>query len=173
MGQQDLLMPWLSVLDNVLLGYLLRGEVKDFHRQKAAELLANMGLKSVLKEKPYRLSGGMRQRVALARTLMEEAPLILMDEPFSALDSVNRYHLQTLTAEWVQSSPEKTVIMVTHDPKEALRLGHQIIVLGGFPARVHHAMTLDSPIPRDIHGETVMTLEPKLLQCLLNASEES
>jgi putative hydroxymethylpyrimidine transport system ATP-binding protein len=172
MAQQDLLMPWLNVLENVLLGYHLRGVCSEEHRQKALLLLERMGLSAFFKEKPYRLSGGMRQRVALARTLMEEAPLILMDEPFSALDSVNRHHLQNLTAENVESM-QKTVVMVTHDPKEALRLGHQIIVLGGFPARVYNAMSLDSKVPRDIDSEEVTALEPKLLKCLLSASEAS
>jgi putative hydroxymethylpyrimidine transport system ATP-binding protein len=83
---------------------------------------------------------------------------------------VNRHHLQNLMAEQVQSM-KKTVVMVTHDPKEALRLGHQIIVLGGFPARVHEAMSLDSIVPRDIDSEELIAWEPRLLKCLLSASE--
>ncbi len=170
MAQQDLLLPWLNVLDNVLLGALLRGENKTVLRKKALDLLEKMGLKAWATAKPFTLSGGMRQRVALARTLMEDAPLILMDEPFSALDSVNRYHLQNIAAEFLQSDTKKTVVMVTHDPKEALRLGHKIVILGGFPARIHQTLFLDSPLPREISSPEILAREAQLLESLLKAS---
>jgi len=88
MAQKDLLLPWLSVLDNVCLGSRLRGEMSDQKRQKAISLLEDAGLGEYSDSLPSELSGGMRQRVALLRTLMEERPVILMDEPFSALDAV-------------------------------------------------------------------------------------
>lgn len=136
MSQSDLLMPWLSVLDNVLLSHDLcrpflcyplgkrkeRGNAQL--RNQALELLDVVGLSAVAHYLPQQLSGGMRQRTALARTLMQNKPIVLMDEPFSALDAVTRYKLQDLAAETLAG---KTVLLVTHDPQEALRLGEKIV----------------------------------------------
>ncbi len=125
MAQQDLLLPWLSVRDNVLLGHRLRGasraELRRL-REPAAALLARVGLERDADRLPGTLSGGMRQRAALARTLMEDRPIVLMDEPFSALDVVTRHRLQDLAAELLVG---RTVLLVTHNPLEALRLGHR------------------------------------------------
>lgn len=124
MAQADLLLPWLSVLENIVLGARLRGQPPDM--DKAGHLLARVGLASHAHKKPAALSGGMRQRTALARTLMEDRPVALLDEPFSALDASTRADMQELAAEVLAG---KTVLLVTHDPAEAVRLGHQIIVL--------------------------------------------
>ena len=124
MAQSDLLLPWLSVLENTVLGARLRGEQPDM--QKAEGLLDRVGLVGHRLKKPGALSGGMRQRTALARTLMEDRPIALLDEPFSALDASTRADMQELAAEVLA---EKTVLLVTHDPAEAVRLGDQIIVL--------------------------------------------
>ena len=127
MAQQDLLLPWLSATSNVALGARLRGEKPDL--AKVAELLARTGISDRAMAKPGEMSGGERQRVALARTLMEERPIVLMDEPFSALDAITRTQLQDLAFELLCDC---TVVMVTHDPFEALRLGTAIhIVRGG------------------------------------------
>jgi len=123
MAQTDLLMPWLSVLDNTLLGQRLRGEKPD--AAKAENLLERLGLKGHTSRYPSELSGGQRQRVALARTLMEEREIILLDEPFSALDARTRADMQELSAQWLKG---KTVLHVTHDPAEAARLGEQIFL---------------------------------------------
>ncbi|MGO1117366.1 ABC transporter ATP-binding protein [Rhodovibrionaceae bacterium A322] len=142
MAQKDLLLPWLSVLDNCLLGPRLRATAKGDMtalKDKAALLLNRLGLGEVLQALPKQLSGGMRQRVALARTLMEDRPLVLMDEPFSALDAITRMDLQDLAAETLA---DKTVLLVTHDPLEALRLGHRILILQGRPA---HLLEIDAP----------------------------
>jgi putative hydroxymethylpyrimidine transport system ATP-binding protein len=96
-------------------------------------LLARVGLADAADARPAQLSGGMRQRVALARTLMEDRPVVLMDEPFAGLDAITRYELQARAAELLAG---RTVLLVTHDPLEALRLGHRIRVLAGRPARL-------------------------------------
>lgn len=124
MAQSDLLLPWLSVLENTVLGARLRGENANIN--KAERLLLRVGLGDHQHKKPSALSGGMRQRAALARTLMEDRPVALLDEPFSALDASTRADMQELAAEMLA---DKTVLLVTHDPAEAVRLGHQIIVL--------------------------------------------
>lgn len=124
MAQSGLLLPWLSVLENTVLGARLRGAAPDICR--AESLLSRVGLSEHHLKKPGALSGGMRQRTALARTLMEDRPIALLDEPFSALDASTRADMQELAAEVLA---EKTVLLVTHDPAEAVRLGHQIIVL--------------------------------------------
>lgn len=131
MAQADLLLPWLNVRDNVVLGTRLRGGRPDFDR--AERLIARVGLKEHWSKKPAALSGGMRQRAALARTLMEDRPLVLLDEPFSALDAGTRNDMQDLAAEVLAG---KTVLLVTHDPAEACRLGHQIILLSADGAKL-------------------------------------
>jgi len=117
MAQNDLLLPWLNVLENITLGQKLRREKIDLH--KANLLLEKVGLIDVAKQLPSTLSGGMRQRAALARTLMENNDIILMDEPFSSLDTITKSKIQKLTWSLLKN---KTVIMVTHDPLEALML---------------------------------------------------
>lgn len=124
MAQTDLLFPWLDVLDNVLLGARLRGETADHGR--AIETIRRVGLAAHVSKRPGELSGGMRQRAALARTLMEDRPVILLDEPFSALDARTRAEMQELAAELLEG---RTVLLVTHDPGEAARLGHAIRVM--------------------------------------------
>ncbi|MFK7997488.1 MAG: ABC transporter ATP-binding protein, partial [Granulosicoccus sp.] len=128
MSQEDGLLPWLSALDNVQLGPRLRGCSNAQTRQRALELLGEVGLQQWAASLPEQLSGGMRQRVALARTLMEDRSIVLMDEPFSKLDAVTRYELQALACHLLQGC---TVVLVTHDPQEALRLGHTVTVLTG------------------------------------------
>ena len=121
MAQNDLLLPWASVIENVTLGQKLRREKIDI--KKAKNLLEQVGLINDTKKLPSMLSGGMKQRVALARTLMENKDIILMDEPFSALDSITRSVIQKLTWKLLEN---KTVIMVTHDPLEALLLSNNL-----------------------------------------------
>jgi len=144
MDQRDLLLPWLTVVENVMLGRRLRGEPRS--PEKALQLLAQVGLAAEVGARPSTLSGGMRQRVALARTLMEDRPIILMDEPFSALDALTRFKLQDLAARLLVG---RTVLLVTHDPMEALRIGHRIHVLAGAPARLDRALVPPGGPPRD------------------------
>ncbi|MBW1697734.1 MAG: ABC transporter ATP-binding protein [Deltaproteobacteria bacterium] len=163
MAQKDLLLPWLSVLDNVCLGARLRGNLTDDVRQKAVCLIEDVGLKAYIDALPSTLSGGMRQRVALLRTLMEDRPVILMDEPFSALDALTRLKLQDLAARLVKGA---TVLMVTHDPLEALRLGHRIHVMTGRPAQMSEALIPPGLPPRRPGDPEVISLQAKLLERL-------
>lgn len=124
MAQSDLLLPWRDLLGNVALGASLRGEAPDFDRARA--LIARVGLADRLSSRPSALSGGERQRAALARTLMEDRPVVLLDEPFSALDARTRAEMQELAAELLAG---RTVLLVTHDPAEAARLGQSILLM--------------------------------------------
>lgn len=151
MSQQDNLLPWCSVLDNTLVGYRLRQQVTQQLKQQAVSLLEQVGLTQADQAKRLtELSGGMRQRVALVRTLLENKPLVLMDEPFSALDSITRFKLQTLSASLLQ---HKTVLLITHDPLEALRLADDIYVLKGKPAQLTAFKTPVIPPPRDLTAD--------------------
>ncbi|WP_170378827.1 ABC transporter ATP-binding protein [Ruegeria atlantica] len=124
MAQSDLLLPWLSLTENVVLGARLRGETPDI--DKAEAMISRVGLSAHRSKRPRALSGGMRQRLALARTLMEERSIVFLDEPFSALDAGTRADMQDLVSEVLH---DKTVLLVTHDPSEACRLAHHIAVL--------------------------------------------
>lgn len=165
MSQNDLLLPWLTMLDNVCLGARLRGELTESTKEKALALIAQAGLTGYETSYPSALSGGMRQRTALLRTLMEERPIILMDEPFSALDALNRVRLQNLAAHLTQGA---TVVLVTHDPLEALRLGHCIVVLNGSPASVVAVMEPQDCPPREPGSAELAQDYAALLGLLMN-----
>ncbi|MCB5360268.1 ABC transporter ATP-binding protein [Vibrio lentus] len=152
MAQQDLLLPWLSVIDNVCLSHRFQNPVSDKAQQtnQALELLAAVGLADHASTMPDQLSGGMRQRVALARTLMQDKPVVLMDEPFSALDAVTRHKLQSLACELLR---DKTVVLITHDPQEAVRLADNLYVLQGTPANAQSLSVPNTAIPRVLDGE--------------------
>ena len=154
MAQQDLLMPWLSVLDNVLLSDKFTPfprEQKHQQIEKAKQLLQQVGLANKIQQRPQSLSGGMRQRVALARTLMQNKPVVLMDEPFSALDAVTRYKLQNLAHQLLK---DKTVVLITHDPQEAIRLADQLYILQGQPAFAKSLTLPAHKTPRSFSEET-------------------
>jgi len=164
MAQEDLLLPWLDVLNNVLLGAKLRGQVTEKLRKKGKDLLDDAGLGSSLHALPATLSGGMRQRVALLRTLMEERPVLLMDEPFSALDALARIRLQNLSARLTRGA---TVLLVTHDPMEALRLADRILVLGGDPVSLATDIALQGTTPRSPDDPEITSRYPQLLKLLM------
>jgi putative hydroxymethylpyrimidine transport system ATP-binding protein len=159
MGQQDLLLPWLNVIDNVTLGARLRREKVD--KAWAAHLLERVGLASRHKALPSALSGGMRQRAAIARTLYERQPIVLMDEPFSALDAITRAMVQELAAELLGG---RTVLLITHDPMEACRLGHHLMVLSGHPARLGTPITVAGMPPRAPDDPNLLKSQGELLR---------
>lgn len=163
MAQKDLLLPWLTVLENVCLGARLRGEISSEMQKKAISLIEDAGLGAYLNALPSELSGGMRQRVALMRTLMEDRSVILMDEPFSALDALTRLKLQDLAADMVKGA---TVLMVTHDPLEALRLGHSIYVMTGRPAQLSKVLIPPGLPPRKPGDPAIVSLQAELIDRL-------
>lgn len=164
MAQQNDLLPWLTARDNILLGSRLRGEKGDM--QNAEHWLAAIGLAGQGDKRPAQFSGGERQRLALARTLAENRPLVLMDEPFSALDAVNRHTLQTLAAQLLK---EKTVIMITHDPQEALRLSDTLHILEQHPTRLTPARLPAGQPPRQPDEEGFAAVQRALLERLADA----
>jgi putative hydroxymethylpyrimidine transport system ATP-binding protein len=168
MAQADLLLPWFSAFDNALLGARLRGKPSEILRLKAKKLFAETGLAGAENKFPAELSGGMRQRVALVRTLLEEKSIILMDEPFSAVDAVTRYQLQELAAKLLQNH---TVILVTHDPSEALRLANDIYILSGLPVQCDLILQLQSTTPRDINHPEFIQHQAALFHALVQAKE--
>lgn len=169
MAQRDLLLPWLSVLDNVLLGYRLRRDGAQYRaaEPRARALLAEVGLGDRLRNLPHTLSGGMRQRAALARTLCEDRGIVLMDEPFGQLDAVTRLDLQDLAARLLLG---RTVVMVTHDPLEALRLGHEVRVLSGTPFVVGPVIAPPGAVPRDPGNAALLELQARLIGELRRAA---
>lgn len=133
MAQSDLLFPWLNVKHNVMLGQRLRGDHTNGDHtniehavERADTLIKRVGLAAHIDKRAHQLSAGMRQRVALARTLMEDSPVVLLDEPFSALDARTRSDMQELAFQVLQG---KTVLLVTHDPAEAVRLSHHLYLM--------------------------------------------
>jgi len=119
-----------------------------------------VGLRNYAFALPEQLSGGMRQRVALARTLLEDRPVVLMDEPFSALDAITRLQLQDLSANLLK---KKTVLLVTHDPLEALRLGNHIYLLTNRPAQLEKITELTGQTPRNVAEPSILAHQADLL----------
>lgn len=167
MAQQDLLLPWLTIRENVTLGARLRGKAPD--RNRAEALLERLGLASAAAARPATLSGGMRQRVALARTLMEDRPLVLMDEPFSALDPVTRESIQDLACELLA---DRAVLLVTHDPAEACRIADRIFVLSGRPAALRLIAELPQGKPRDVLSTDLLATLRGVHEALRQADRE-
>jgi NitT/TauT family transport system ATP-binding protein len=149
MMQKDLLFPWRTVLDNILLGLEIKGIDPKLALDTAREYLSTFGLSGFENSYPKMLSGGMRQRVALIRTLVLDPDILLLDEPFSALDYQTRLYLEGVLMEAVKTF-KKTVILVTHDIDEAVALSKRVVVLSHRPARVkavHNiALNEDSPV---------------------------
>lgn len=165
MGQKDLLYPWLTISENITLGARLRNENVDADR--AAHLLERVGLHGHGRDRPASLSGGMRQRAAIARTLYERQPVVLMDEPFSALDTLTRAKIQTLAAELLA---DHTVLLITHDPMEACRLSHHLLVLSGSPATLDGSHHISGQPPRAPDDAALLKSQGELLQQLLRAA---
>lgn len=142
MLQKDLLLPWRSVVDNVVLGLEVRGTPKADARRTARSLIERYGLGGFENARPSALSGGMRQRVALMRTLAFDPDVILLDEPFSALDFQTRLLLQAEVAKIIREQ-SKSVILITHDIGEAISMAHRIVVLTNRPAKVKAVHNVD------------------------------
>ena len=142
MLQNDTLFPWLNILDNTLLGLKIEKNITKENIQKVTKLLETYGLKDFIKKYPNNLSGGMRQRVALIRTLATNPDILLLDEPFSALDYQTR--LAVSDDVWtIIKKEKKTTIMITHDIAEAISMADRIIVLTNRPAKVKSIYTIE------------------------------
>jgi ABC-type nitrate/sulfonate/bicarbonate transport system ATPase subunit len=147
MPQRDLLLPWRSVLDNVLIPLEIQGFTKSEARRKAIEMLPHFGLENFEKEYPQALSGGMRQRAALLRTWLMGSSTLLLDEPFGALDALTRKELQSwLLKVWQEF--RRTVLFITHDIDEAVYLGDRVMVLSSRPGKVELELEINLPRPR-------------------------
>ncbi|WUI93423.1 ABC transporter ATP-binding protein [Nocardia puris] len=175
MPQKDLLFPWRTILDNTILGLQVRGVPKSEARRRALELFPVFGLAGFENARPSQLSGGMRQRAALLRTVVQEREVLLLDEPFGALDSLTRTEMQS----WLQEVWQRyrwTVLMITHDIREAVYLSDRVIVLSARPATVRHEVRVDLPRPRDLSTITApefAALEQELLEILHEESRRA
>ncbi|WUI35234.1 ABC transporter ATP-binding protein [Nocardia sp. NBC_00416] len=168
MPQRDLLFPWRTVLDNTILGLQVHGVPKSEARRRARELFGVFGLSGFEDARPAQLSGGMRQRAAMLRTVVQERELLLLDEPFGALDSLTRTEMQS----WLQDVWQRyrwMVLMITHDIREAVYLSDRVIVLSARPATVRREVRVDLPRPRELSMITApefVAVERELLDTL-------
>ena len=154
MFQEAALFPWLSVAGNVELPLRLQGMGRSERRKRAAELLEIVRLRGFGDKRPHELSGGMRQRVALARALAQNADILLMDEPFGALDAMTRDILHD-ELERIWREQKLTVLFVTHNVREAVRLGDRVVLLSSRPGRVIEDFPVDHRRPRRIDSPEV------------------
>jgi ABC-type nitrate/sulfonate/bicarbonate transport system ATPase subunit len=171
MPQQDLLLPWRTVLDNTTLGLEVAGLRRRAARERARPLFPAFGLDGFEGARPGELSGGMRQRAALLRTVVQDRPVLLLDEPFGALDALTRTDMQL----WLSRMHARfgwTVLLVTHDFREAVLLADRVAVLAPRPTRVLREVRVDLPRPRDLAVLTHPALaaaEAELLAALTRA----
>ncbi len=159
--QNPIILPWLNILDNVILGYKLRRQ--KVSKEKALLFLEKVGLKSFSHKFPHILSGGMTQKLILARTLMEDSDLILMDEPFSSLDAITREEIQILSFRLFQ---KKTVIMVTHDVLESIVLSEKLYLLSD---RVFTPILLPKRKPIRKISSQILSSREKILRKMENS----
>jgi putative hydroxymethylpyrimidine transport system ATP-binding protein len=149
MPQQDLLFPWRTELDNTTLGLEVAGVPRRAARERAAALFGPFGLAGFERSRPAELSGGMRQRAALLRTVVQDRAVLLLDEPFGALDALTRIDMQS----WLEGVRERygwTVLLITHDIREAVFLADRVLVLAPRPTSVRHEVLVDLSHPRDV-----------------------
>lgn len=145
--QNHVLLDWLSVLDNILFHITMRRLPRKEYVPRAMELLKMVALDGFEKSFPYELSGGMKQRCSLCRAILHDPPLLLMDEPFGALDALTREQL-CIDLEKIWLSTRKTVVFITHDVQEAVQLADRIIVMTPRPGRIYKELTVDTTRPR-------------------------
>jgi ABC-type nitrate/sulfonate/bicarbonate transport system ATPase subunit len=165
MPQRDLLLPWLDALDNAALPLRIAGTRRAPARERAHALLSDLGLAGFERARTWELSGGMRQRVAVARTLLAGAPVLCLDEPFGALDAITRADTQGWLARALAREP-RTVLLVTHDVEEAAVLADRIAVLSPRPGRVVAEIDVDLPRPREATDPRVVAVRAQALLAL-------
>ncbi|MFI1356604.1 ABC transporter ATP-binding protein [Streptomyces sp. NPDC020898] len=163
MFQEHALFPWLTAGKNIELALKLGGVPKNDRREKAEELLALVRLQGAYGKRVHELSGGMRQRVALARALAQDSKLLLMDEPFAALDAITRDVLHDeLTRIWRET--QLSVLFVTHNVREAVRLAERVVLLSSRPGRIAREWRVDIPQPRRIEDAEVAELSVEITE---------
>ena len=161
MFQEAALLPWLTASGNVELALELRGVKRPERKKIAHELLHRVHLEGFEGRRPHELSGGMRQRVALARALAQDADVLLMDEPFAALDAITRDLLhEELVRLWQQTG--LTILFVTHNAREAVRLGDRVLVFTSRPGRVAHEVRVDLPRPRSLDSPELAVIAGRI-----------
>lgn len=165
MFQESALMPWLTARRNVELALRLRGVARAERREKALALLDTVNLADAAEKRPHELSGGMRQRVALARALAQDRPVLLMDEPFAALDAITRDLLHE-ELERVWRATGRTIVFVTHNVREAARLGQRVVLLGSRPGRVVQEWRIAKTTGRRIESPEVAALSVEITEQL-------
>ena len=165
MPQRDLLLPWRDALGNAALALECQGVQRAEARRRAAPLFERFGLTEFEHVPPAALSGGMRQRVAFLRTLLQGRPVLLLDEPFGALDAITRADLREWLAAALVEEP-RTVLLVTHDTDEAVFLADRIVVLSPRPGRVVADFEVDLPRPRSITDRAFTDLKARALEAL-------
>jgi NitT/TauT family transport system ATP-binding protein len=165
MFQEPALFPWSTVAGNVGLPLRLRKVPRAQRAERVAELLRSVHLEDFAKRRPHQLSGGMRQRVALARTLALDTPVLLMDEPFGALDAMTRDILHD-EIERIWQERRLTVLFVTHNVREAARLGDRIVLLSSRPGRVVWERRVDVPRPRRIDSPEIAAVAAEVIDRL-------
>jgi NitT/TauT family transport system ATP-binding protein len=161
MFQEPALLPWLTAAGNVELALKARGVDRPRRREEARRLLALVNLDGQGDKRVHELSGGMRQRVALARSLAQDSPVLLMDEPFAARDAITRDVLHVELAR-VWAEQRLTVVFVTHNVREAARLGTRVVLMGSRPGRVVRQWQVDLPQPRTIEAPEVSSLASEI-----------
>ena len=165
MPQRDLLLPWRDALDNAALALECQGVRPPAPRRRAAPLFERFGLAQFEHVRPAELSGGMRQRVAFLRTLLPGRPVLLLDEPFGALDSITRAAMQEWLAGALAQEP-RTVLLVTHDVEEAIFLADRVAVLSPRPGRVVAQLDVPLPRPRSTTDAAFVDLKRETLEAL-------
>jgi NitT/TauT family transport system ATP-binding protein len=166
MFQEHSLFPWLDVLGNVMFGLKLKPGLKDKERVEVAEYyLTLVGLERFMRASIHELSGGMRQRVALARALAPNPRVLLMDEPFAALDAMTREQLYA-DIQRINEARQRTVLFVTHNVREAVCLGNRVILFSPNPGRIREQFTVDLPRPRDINDPALAGLAGEITRAL-------
>lgn len=159
--QESRLFPWMSIEDNVR--FVINGQSRDVSKKKARETLALVGLAHVQKAYPYELSGGMAQRANIARALVNAPELLLLDEPFGALDAFTKMQLQEELLK-IKEKQKNTMLMVTHDIEEAVFLADRIVVLGGEPTAINEIIPNDISHPRDRNSIDFVNVKKKVLK---------
>lgn len=165
MFQEAALLPWLTAAGNVELALELRGVGRSRRREVARELLSRVHLGGFESRRPHELSGGMKQRVALARALAQDADVLLMDEPFAALDAITRDLLHE-ELERIWSETGLTILFVTHNAREAVRLGDRVLVFTSRPGRVGHEVQVDLPRPRSLDSPDLAVIAGRITERL-------